>query len=102
MQGPDQALQQLPALRLQLVGIEGKQHPAADADAAVVQGHPTTGERNRQGLFQGHAALFFHLAFFYFLFEMGGQLQLHAQHTHQNQDEGAQEARHQVAEDGPD
>ena len=37
-------------------------YAAADADAPVVQGHPARGQGNGQGLFQGHAALLFHLA----------------------------------------
>ena len=90
------------AFRLQLVGIERKEHVAADANLAVVERHAAGGERAGQRLFQRQAALFFLLAFLDFGFEAADQFELHTEHADQDQHESAEQPGHQVAEDGPD
>ncbi|MNI78186.1 hypothetical protein D3C73_1345380 [compost metagenome] len=97
----DQRFQDLAAFGLQLVGVQRKQHTAADADAAIHQGHAAGRQRTRQCLFQRFAPLRFFLALLDLFFQLGRQLQLHADHADQDQHEGAQQHRHQVAEDGP-
>jgi len=37
-----------------------------------------------------------------FGFELGREIDLHAEHAHQDQHEGAQQPRHQVGKHGPD
>ena len=102
MQRRHQALQQQSALGLQLGRIGGKQHVAADADAAIVQRDPARGQGDGQGLLQRRAAFLLDLALGCFGLELGGKLQLHAQNAHQDQHERAQQARHQVAKYRPD
>lgn len=53
-------------------------------------------------MLQGDAALLFLLALFDLLLEAAHQVHLHHKHAHQDQDEGAQQAGHEVTEDGPD
>ncbi len=100
--GGGEPFQHLPAFGLQMIGVEGKEHIAADPDLAVVEGDAPGGQRAGQGFFQGLAALFFLLAFGDFGFQAADQLQLHAKDTHQNEDEGPEQAGHQVAKDRPD
>ena len=96
-----QALQQLPAFGLQLVGVEGEQHAAADADAAVVQRDAARRQRAGQRLLERHAALLFGLALLHLGLQPLGQVELHAQHADQDQHEGAEQPGHQVAEHRP-
>ena len=87
---------------MQLVGVELEQHAAADADAAVVKGHPAAGQRVGQRFFQCHAALFFGQPFGFFLLQGLAQFQLDADHPHQQQHQNAHQGGHQIREDGPD
>ena len=96
-----QAFEELPPIGAQLVGADGKQHTAADADAAVIEGDPPGLQRYRQCFFEGHAALLFLLALFDFGLEVGHQVHLHHQHAHQDQHKRAEQPCHQVAKDGP-
>ncbi len=85
----------------QMVGVQREQHAATDADAAVDQRDASGGQRAGQGLLEGLAALGFSLPFFNLFIEFGCQLQLEPDDPHQNEYEGAQQHRHQVAEDRP-
>ena len=95
-----QGLEQLPACGLQLVGIEREQHAAADADASVVECDPPCRERHRECLFKRLAALLGHFALVHLGFELARQLHLHPHHPDQDENKGAQQPGHQIAEDG--
>jgi hypothetical protein len=97
-----QALEQLAPLGLQIGRVEGEQHAAGDADAAVVQRHPPGGQRAGQGLLQGLAALGFELALLHLAVQPAAQLVLGAQHAQQDEHQRAHQAGHQVGEHRPD
>ena len=97
-----QRAQHLAALRLQFVGVQGEQHAAADADAAIDQGDAPLGERRSQRPLQRLASLLGDFALVNLVAQPGFHVQLHADHADQDQREHAQQHRHQVAERGPD
>jgi hypothetical protein len=97
-----QALEQLAPLGLQIGRVEGEQHAAGDADAAVVQRHPPGGQRAGQGLLQGLAALGFELTLLHLAVQAAAQLVLGAQHAQQDEHQRAHQAGHQVGEHRPD
>ncbi len=97
-----QALQQIAALRLQLVGIEREQHVAADADATVdrVTRPAASGPASAcSSACRCCASAWLRRIS---LVEAIGQLRLHRDHADQDQHEPPQQHRHQVGEAGPD
>ena len=85
-----------------MIRVDREEHVAVDADAPVDERHAPGRQRAGQRLLQCLAALCLGLALLDLVFQLGGQLQLHADHADQNQHKRAQQHRHQVAERGPD
>ena len=101
LQGWHQTLKQQTAFVAQRVGVQIKQHAAADADAAVVERDATGLQRNGKRLLQGHAARFFLMPFLNLGLQAGDEIHLHGQHRNQDEHKCAHHTRHQVAEHRP-